>query len=195
MGALPVGVVRVDRQGAIAAANLWFSEWVGVTADRLVGSSVTEHLVHASEDLFSADGPGPWMMVHAHAPDRAVMVSRHRQGACDVLLVAEASERFRALIDLRARYALADRTRTRLELVMDSSVAFAAATTDKRLAEILADTTARAYQADGSTVLLREAAGSYVVASGRDALGGRGLPSSPPRSECRRWWVLQPAIA
>ena len=72
----------------------------------------------------------------------------------DVLLIAEASERFHALTDLRQRYALADRTRSRLQLVMDSSIAFSSASTEERLAEILADTTARAYRAETSTVYL-----------------------------------------
>ncbi len=181
--ALPVGVVRVDGTGAISEVNRWFSEWVGTRGEDLVGRPVAEFLVHAPEDLFSAgDGPGPWMMVHARVPERAVMVSRHPDGARDVLLIAEASERFHALIDLRARYALADRTRTRLELVMDSSIAFAGASNEARLAEILADTSARAYRAETSTVYLREPGGTYVVAAGRDPFAGRVDPRSLLRS-------------
>lgn len=186
---LPGGVVRVSRSGAISEANHWFSEWVGSSVDGVVGRSVDEFLVYAPEDLFPGGaGPGPWMMLHAREPDRAVMVSRHHHGADEVLLIAEASERFRALTDLRQRYALTDRTRTRLELVMDSSIAFASAATEERLAEILADTTARAYRAETSTVYLREPDGTYVVAAGSDALGGRlatesliRLVSSPRR--------------
>ena len=101
------------------------------------------------------------------------MVSRHQRADDDVLLIAEASERFHALKDLRRRYALADRTRSRLQLVMDSSIAFSSASTEERLAEILADTTARAYRAETSTVYLLEPDGSYAVAAGFDALGGR----------------------
>ncbi|WP_344059423.1 GGDEF domain-containing protein [Microbacterium pumilum] len=185
--ALPVGLVRLRRSGEISEANRWFSEWVGTALDGIVGRSIDEFLVHAQEDLFPADvGPGPWVMLHAREHDRAVMVSRHRDGADDVLVIAEASERFRALTDLRRRYALADRTRTRLELVMDTSVAFSTASTEEHLAEILADSTARAYRAEESTVYLHEQDGTSAIAAGRDALGGRldadsliGLVSEP----------------
>jgi diguanylate cyclase (GGDEF)-like protein len=172
--ALPVGLVRLKRSGEISEANRWFSEWTGTPVEGILGRPIDEFLVHAHEDLFPADGgPGPWVMLHAREHDRAVMVSRHRHGADDVLVIAEASERFRALTDLRRRYAYADRTRTRLELVMDSSVAFSTAPTEERLAQILADSAARAYRADESTVYLRERDGTSVVAAGRDALDGR----------------------
>ena len=172
--ALPPGIVRVRRSGVIAEANDWFAEWFGSSAEEMVGTWVDELLVPAPGDLFPAGaGPGPWMMVHARDPDRAVMVSRHQRADDDVLLITEASERFHALKDLRQRYALADRTRSRLQLVMDSSIAFSSASTEEHLAEILADTTARAYRAETSTVYLLGPDGSYVVAAGFDALGGR----------------------
>jgi diguanylate cyclase (GGDEF)-like protein len=181
--ALPTGVVRVKRSGVIAEANQWFTEWYGSSADEMIGRSVDELLVHAPDDLLPAgDGPGPWMMVHARDPHRAVMVSRHPQSQGDFLIIEEASERFRALTDLRRRYALADRTRTRLQLVMDSSIAFSSATTEERLAEILADTTARAYRAETSAVYLVEPDGTYAIAAGIDAFDGRFDPAPLLRS-------------
>ena len=171
--ALPAGVVRV-RSGVIAHANDWFAEWFGTSAEKMVGRSVDELLIHAPGDLLPAGvGPGPWMMVHAREPDRAVMVSRHRHADEDVLVIEEASKRFHALTDLRRRYALADRTRTRLQLVMDSSIAFSSASTEERLAEILADTTVQAYRAETSTVYLLEPGGSRVVTAGAETLGDR----------------------
>ncbi|WP_349425769.1 diguanylate cyclase [Microbacterium sp. LWS13-1.2] len=186
---LAVGVVRVDRSGTIAAANQWFSEWAGVAADEIVGRSIGEFLVHSHEDLLPADATqGPWMMLHAREHDRAVLMTRQRRGTGDVLMLAEATERFRAMIDLRRRYALADRTRTRLEIVMDSSVAFSTASTERSLAEILADTTARAYRAEESTVLLRKLDRTSRIAAGPDVLGGRidvdaliGMVAAPRR--------------
>ena len=173
-GALPVGVVHLDRDGMILRANAWFATWAGIAQDEAVGREVTEFLVRAPEDLLSADdGIGPWMMVHARDHGRAVIVTRHRRAEDDVLVMAEASERFHALRDLRRRYALADRTRSRLELVMDSSVAFSTATTEERLAEILADTAARAYGAEESTVYLHQPDGPSVIAAGFDGLDGR----------------------
>lgn len=187
--ALALGVVRVDRSGRIVGANRWFSEWVGEGVGDVVGRSIGELLVHSRDDLLPADAAlGPWMMLHARERNRAVMVTLQRGGAEDVFVLAESSERFRALTDLRRRYALADRTRTRLELVMDSSVAFATASTEETLAEILADTTARAYRAEESTVILRETDGTSRIAAGRGVLGDRisaealtGLVDAPRR--------------
>ncbi|MEV5070373.1 diguanylate cyclase [Microbacterium sp. LMI12-1-1.1] len=187
--ALAVGVVRVDRSGTIAAANRWFAEWAGAAADDMVGRSIGEFLIHSHEDLLPADAAqGPWMMLHARERDRAVLMTRQRRGTGDVLMLAEATERFRAMIDLRRRYALADRTRTRLEIVMDSSVAFSTASTERSLAEILADTTARAYRAEESTVLLRSPDRASRIVAGPDVLGGRidvdaliGMVAAPRR--------------
>ncbi|WP_214466092.1 diguanylate cyclase [Microbacterium flavescens] len=171
---LPVGIVHLDHNGEIVKANPWFSEWAGVPAEALAGRRVDEFLVHANEDLLTLDDArGPWVMVHAQDPDRAVMATRHRRPDEDLLVMAEASDRFRALRDLRRRYSLADRTRTRLELVMDSSIAFSTATNEDRLAQILADTTARAYRAEESTVYLHQPDGTSVIAAGYDGLEGR----------------------
>lgn len=187
--ALPVGVVRLHQDGAISDANRWFCEWAGTAIDGVVGRSIEQFLVPTDADLLPAHlGPGPWMLLHPVEPGRAVMVARHRDGAGDVLLIAEASERFRALTDLRRRYALADRTRARLELVMESSVAFSTASTEERLSQILADSAARAYRAEMSTVYLYRPDGTSGIAAGPDALGGRidaealiGLVSAPRR--------------
>ena len=173
-GVFPVGLVRIDAAKRIADANPWFTEWVGVPLKDMVGRSLDEYLVHAPDDLFpTPDGPGPWLMLPTDASGRAAMVTRHRDGDQEMLLIAEASARFRALSDLRRRHRLADRTRTRLELIMDSSVAFATATTEERLAQVLADTTARAYRAEESTVCLHEPDGSSVIAAGPDPLDSR----------------------
>lgn len=177
--ALPVGVVRTDERGLIAHANTWFIEWVGQALDAIVGRPIADLLLPASQDLMpSAVGAGPWVMLQAGAPDRAAMVSRHRDGRGELLVISEASERYRALADLRRRYALADRTRVRLELLMDSSVAFATAVSEIRLAEVLSDASARAYGAAQSTVLLARPDGGSVVAAGQYPLAGRVAPES-----------------
>jgi diguanylate cyclase (GGDEF)-like protein len=169
---LPIGVVHVDRGDVIRSANPWFAEWAGCTVDQMVGRALGEFLVHTDRDLFpSAVGFGPWMMLDSATQERASIVSRHRTGDCDVLVMTDAAERFRALTELRQRYTLADRTRTRLELLMNSSVAFAAATTERHLAEVLADTSARAYRAEESTVFLQRLDRSPLVAAGTNPLG------------------------
>lgn len=186
---LPVGVVRVDEQGTITAANEWFAQWAGTSAEGLVGRAVSEFVVHAHDDLFpDGRGPGPWMMIDPRTPERAVLAARRSEADGDVLVFFEASERLDALAHLRRSYALADRTRTRLQLIMDSSVAFANASTEDELAEVLAATTARAYGAEASTVYLHKHDGTSVVAAGDDVLGGEldaetiiGLVSAPRR--------------
>lgn len=169
---LPVGMVRVDRGGTITDVNEWFADWLGAAPGEVVGRGIRDFLTHAADDLLPTSAPGPWMMLDMRRPHRAVMLSRVAQNGEDVLLVTEASERWRALVDLRRRYALADRTSTRLELVMDSSIAFSTATSEKRLAEILADTTARAYRAEESTVFVHEPDGETVIAAGLDPFAG-----------------------
>ncbi|WP_374312907.1 diguanylate cyclase [Microbacterium sp.] len=173
IGALGIGVVRVDRGGTIADANDWFAEWIGRASDELVGRSIDEFLTHSQDDLLPGQSAsGPWMLLDTRAPGRALMATRQHDGDEDVFILSEASERWNALADLRSRYALADRTRTRLQLVMDSSVAFATATTEVRLAEILADTTTRAYRAEETAVYLHKPGGPSELVAGRDPFDG-----------------------
>ncbi|KHK96536.1 hypothetical protein LK09_14375 [Microbacterium mangrovi] len=169
---LPVGIVRLDGDGRVAAANRWFGEWAGTAAADLVGLPIREVMVD-TDDPIRTGKLGPRMMVDPRTPGRAAMVTRHvAQGddGHDVLVVQEASERYRGLTDLRRRYALADRTRVRLQLIMDSAVRFAAATDEDRLGEILAETTTRAYRAEESTVYLRRSDGSTAISAGFDPL-------------------------
>ncbi|MFE7843664.1 diguanylate cyclase domain-containing protein [Microbacterium sp. NPDC057407] len=171
--AIPVGVVRLDGRRRIVDANEWFTKWTGRSPAELAGRSIDEFLTHADGDLFPANtGPGPWMMLDPRRPHRAVMVARDSEVDEEVLVLTEASERWRALSDLRRRHALADRTRNRLELIMDSSVAFSTATTEERLAEVLANAAARAYRAEEASVYLHRPDGTSGLAAGREPLGG-----------------------
>ncbi|HEY1529411.1 MAG TPA: GGDEF domain-containing protein [Galbitalea sp.] len=70
--------------------------------------------------------------------------------------IVDASERYASGRALRAARTLADRTQKRLQLVIDSSIAFAQAGTEERLAEILATTAAQAYRAEEATVYLAD---------------------------------------
>lgn len=172
--ALPVGVVRLDASGVITTVNGWFATWTGYPADELVGLPLDDVLTYAHDDLFSdGRGPGPWMMLDRRGAGRAVIVTRDTSESAQTLVLLEASERWRALSDLRRSHFLADRTRTRLQLVMDSSVAFSTATSEERLAVILADTTARAYRAEHSAVYLHQPDGRTALAAGHDPFNGR----------------------
>lgn len=172
--ALPVGVVRIGAGGAVTDANDWFCAWLGLQAEHIIGRPLEEFLILAHDDLFPAGtGPGPWVMLDRREPSRAVMVARHTEGANEVLVMSEASERWRALSELRRSHVLADRTRARLQLVMDSSVAFSTANSEEQLATILADTATRAYRAEHSAVYLHHADGTSTVAAGLDPFDGR----------------------
>jgi diguanylate cyclase (GGDEF)-like protein len=94
------------------------------------------------------------MMRLPEADGRAALVTWTDVADGQLVTAVDATNRYRALRELRASYALADRTRSRLQLVIDAAIAFSEATSEERLGEILADTTARAYGAEESATLL-----------------------------------------
>lgn len=165
--AFPAGIVRLDPDDRIVDVNTWFEEWLGREGEQLAGTALTDVFQPVREDLVVVDdGPGPFMMRHPFRSGHAAMVTRARVADGSVLTVVDATERYRALRELRRSHALADRTQSRLQLVIDASIAFSSATTTDRLAEILADTTARAYAAEESVVLLLDDRGWLRVAAG-----------------------------
>jgi diguanylate cyclase (GGDEF)-like protein len=105
------------------------------------------------DDFLDADS-SPGMMARPDRPDRAafmIAASDHVR-----FTVVDASERYAAGRALRAARSLGDRTQKRLQLVIDSSIAFARAKTEEGLAEILATTAAEAYRAEEATVYLAD---------------------------------------
>ena len=79
---------------------------------------------------------------------------------------------------------MSDRTRARLELVIESSIAFAGATTEEQLGEILAGTAARAYRAEQSAVFLMEGDGRMRLVAGSNPV--EGLPEEATLSAAAR---------
>ncbi|WP_344737553.1 GGDEF domain-containing protein [Microbacterium awajiense] len=153
--AQPFGVIRTSETDMIVDANPWFAAWSARTLDALRGRALSSILIHVEDDLFQGDQwPGPLIMRHVSAPERAVMVSRHPQPGGDLLVVTEATERYRALRALRASYALADRTASRLALIIEASIALSTATGETELAGILAQTAENAYRAEHAVVVL-----------------------------------------
>lgn len=170
---LPIGLARLDPDGCIAAANPAFLDWAGTTAADVVGTKLTDYAVHVVEDLYpDGSGPGPWMMRHVHDPHRAVLVARSPLPNGSLLTVMEASDRFAALMQLRQSYRLADRTSSRLGLVIDASVAFAEAHDESKLADVLAGSTARAYGAEQSVVYLVDERDGFQLAAGENPFAG-----------------------
>ncbi len=161
------GLVRTTGSDTVVDVNPWFVEWSAQSVDELRGRPLSSILRHVEDDLFTGDHrPGPLIMQHVSSPERAVMVSRHRDGAEDLLVITEASERYQALRALRASYALADRTASRLALIIDASISLSTAAGEQELAAILAQTTANAYRADDAVVVLADGDGTAVQMAG-----------------------------
>ncbi len=171
--AFPAGIVRLDADERIVAVNSWFVEWSGRTREDLIGVPIGDLLRPVREDLVvPGESDGPFLMRH---PDRlgvAAMVSRTAEGEGSLVTLLDATDRYRALRELRRSHALADRTTRRLQLVIDASIAFATAASDDRLADILARVTAEAYEAEESAVLLLDDDGMLRVAAGTNPFEG-----------------------
>ena len=159
---LSVGFVRVDREGIIVEANAPFRRWSACDAPE--GRAFTDFMI-AVEDFLDT-GTTPGMMAHRDKPDRAAFLIAADDDAS--FLVVDASERYAAGRALSTARALADRTQKRLQLVIDSSIAFAKATTEQELSEILADTAAQAYRAEEATVYLGDGGGPLARAAGHN---------------------------
>ena len=147
---LPVGFVRLDADGFIVEANLQFRLWADCDAPE--GHLPSDFLVPV--DDFLDAGTSLRMVARSNRPDRAAFVIAGEDGLS--LTVVDASERYAAGRALRAAQDLADRTQRRLQLVIDSSIAFAKATNEQKLADILATTAAGAYRAEEATVYLAD---------------------------------------
>lgn len=168
---LPIALVRLDRDGLIVGATPAFLEWA--QTDDVVGRRFSDIATHATEDLFApSDGPGPWMMQHRDHPERAALVSRAELDDGALLTVVEASDRFAALVELRRSYALADRTRSRLSLVIDAAIALADAEDEAALAGLLAESVKRAYGAEQSVVFFIDETGGFHLAAGENPFSG-----------------------
>ena len=165
--AFPAGIVHLDADDRIVDVNAWFAEWVGRPLSDVRGTAIGDLLRPVREDLLPLDGGvGPFMMRHPDRSGLAVMVARSATPSGAVLTVVDATDRYRALRELRRSHALADRTQNRLQLVIDASIAFSSATSEQRLADILASTTARAYDAEESVVMLLDDARWLGLAAG-----------------------------
>jgi diguanylate cyclase (GGDEF)-like protein len=87
-----------------------------------------------------------------------------------MLVLVDATERAEREQELVRSQALQERTRNRLELIIDSSIAFSAATTEQELVDILATTVAKAYQAEQSAVFLLDDVGGFAQSAGSNPL-------------------------
>lgn len=162
---LPSGLVELDADGRIMAANELFRTWTGSAS--VIGSRLVDFVDSSEPARALAEGDLVFLR-NADGGRRAVLV----QGADrpGIAIVVDATRRREVEDGLLETHALVRRTRNRLQLVIDASIAFAAAATERELAELLAETAARAYAAEESLVFLADqgvlqpVAGTYPLA-------------------------------
>jgi diguanylate cyclase (GGDEF)-like protein len=163
---VPCGLVELDAEGRITGANALFRAWVGtrsIEGRRLaefVDSSDPERVLASGDIVFLIDADGPRRPV--------IVEGGAREG---VAAVFDATRRQAVEDGLLETHALVRRTQNRLQLVIDASIAFAAARTESELAGLLADSAARAYAAEESMVFLADDAGRFTPAAGTYPFG------------------------
>ncbi len=172
--ALPIGVVRLDGDDRIIAANACFRRW---SRDDAPIGRVIDELIVPTTDFLDGAGASSKMMASTTVLDRYALVVRADSADGAVLTVMDATDRYEAGYMLRRSHVLADRTQNRLQLVIDAAIAFAAAANEDRLAEILAVTAAQAYRSEQSVVYLLGDDGRMYQRAGENPFAGL-LPES-----------------
>jgi len=165
---LPCALVELDAEGRIVDANRLFGEWTGLTPAELTGRSFAS--LRQRMPALGGRSDGLVRLANADGTSRAVMVDSREIASGRQLALVDATERAEYEQALIRSQALQERTRNRLQLIIDSSIAFSAATTEQELVDILATTVAQAYQAEQSGVFLLDDAGLFVHASGTNPL-------------------------
>jgi len=156
---LPTGLVELDAQGRIVGANALFQAWTGTVS--VIGRSLAEFVDAAEPERALVEGDIVFLR-NADGLRRPVLIERGVDAGLAV--VFDATQRQEVEDGLLQTHALVRRTQNRLQLVIDASIAFAEATTERELAELLAETAARAYAAEESLVFLTGADGLAPIA-------------------------------
>lgn len=156
---LPCAIVEIDRDGIIREANAVFCDWIAAPLEEARGRVLSAFLDESRPD-------GLARLAVSGGGERVVHAARSTHGDVSCVVLLDASERARYEEQLRRTRALEERTRRRLELVIEASIAFAEADTEPELAEILARTVAEAYQAEHSVVFLLDQDGVFRQAAG-----------------------------
>lgn len=165
---VPCALIELDPEGRITDANAVFEEWTGLTLAELTGRPFTSLRTRVAGVGGRSDGFV--RLANVDGSSRAVIVGRRVSDDGEVLVLVDATERAQREQELVRSQTLQERTRNRLELIIDSSIAFSAATTEQELVDILATTVAKAYQAEQSAVFLRDDLGHFTHSSGSNPL-------------------------
>ena len=165
---LPCALVELDAEGRIADVNAVFADWTGLSREELLGQRFTSF-----RQRFSGIGGrsnGLIRLTNADGTSRPVIVDRRERDDGESLVLVDATDRAEREQELMRSQALQERTRNRLELIIESSIAFSAATTEQELVDILASTVAKAYQAEQAAVFLLDDLGAFLHAAGSNPL-------------------------
>ncbi|UAJ78937.1 diguanylate cyclase [Leifsonia sp. ZF2019] len=166
---LPCAVVVVDHDGLVVDSTGLFSLWTGLDAASLVGRPLRGLL--ASPESSSPVGAVFERVLHVDGSERAVVTSRAARPDGEFILLVETSDRALLVDRLAQTRSLEERTRNRLELIIQASIAFATARTEPELAEIPARTVGRSYQSEEAAVFfVDEESGAFVRSAGSDPL-------------------------
>jgi diguanylate cyclase (GGDEF)-like protein len=175
---LPSGVLQLDSADRIVGANNRVSEWAGVDPSLLLGRPF-ETVVRRPDSLRSPAVeflPAVAEITHADGSVRPVLVAEAPPTPDGlrfvVLFEATAQRSFREAV--QGRLARTQRNQTRLELVIAASIAFSEAMTETQLAEVLAETTARAYSAEKSVVFFFDPDMVLLTVAGSNPFAGLG---------------------
>ena len=169
---LPCALVELDAEGRIVDSNELFRQWTGLSPEELSGrpyASLRQRIVGIggrSESLVR--------LANIDGTSRAVMASSRTFDGRDVVVLVDATERAEHERAMLQSQVLQERTRNRLQLIIDSSIAFSAATTEQELVEILVTTVAKAYQAEQAAVFLLDDLGTFTQAAGSNPLQAVG---------------------
>ncbi|MGO4301902.1 diguanylate cyclase domain-containing protein [Leifsonia sp. RAF41] len=173
---LPCALVELDADGRIVDANSLFAEWTGLTLTELVGRPFAS--LRQRIPAIGGRSDGLVRLANIDGTARAVIVDSREIDGGQRLALVDATERAQHEQELMRSQALQERTRNRLQLIIDSSIAFSGATTEQELVDILATTVAQAYQAEQAGVFLIDELGAFTQASGTNPL--RSVPETDP---------------
>jgi diguanylate cyclase (GGDEF)-like protein len=165
---LPCALVELDDHGRVVDANTVLAEWTGIDRPELAGRTFDSLLRQHDPEYGLSDTLV--RLANIDGSSRAVIIERRPIPGGERLVLLDATARAEYEDGLVRSRALQNRTRNRLELIIDASIAFSAATTEKKLVDILATTVAAAYQAEQAAVFLIDGQGRFEEAAGSNPL-------------------------
>ncbi|MGO4595932.1 diguanylate cyclase [Leifsonia sp. 2TAF2] len=165
---LPCALLELDGEGRIRDANDVFVEWTGLSLRELTGRPFAS--LRTRIPAIGGRSDGLIRLANVDGTSRSVIVGSRPADDGEVLVLVDATQRAEREEELVRSQTLQERTRNRLELIIDSSIAFSAATSEQALVDILATTVAKAYQAEQAAVFLLDETGGFTQASGSNPM-------------------------